>query len=208
MNLGVDLGMDVGLAPKTRASVDLPLDPAECEARAKLAPWLARQSTGPRRLMAPGPDAQELALLLQAASNVSDHGRLRPCRIVVADGVQREHYAAAFLQYAASTRGLASPELLEPDVRDNERAKAFNAPCLLSVAVRIATDNPEVPPHEQWMSAGASLGALLGAATALGYAGKALSGARVHHPAVRSVACRDGELLACFVYLGSKSSNC
>ncbi|KQP43304.1 hypothetical protein ASF44_06990 [Pseudorhodoferax sp. Leaf274] len=146
--------------------------------------------------------------MLQAAQNVSDHGRLRPCRIVLADTDQRERYAAAFLAHAAAARGLASPALLDAQVRDDERAKAFNAPCLLSVVARIASDVPQVPPHEQWMSVGASLGALLGAATALGYAGKALSGARAAHPAVRAVACGEGEVLACFVYLGSRPPTC
>lgn len=172
--------------------------------QALLAPWLTRSSTGPRRLQGPGPTPHECQLLLQAAANVSDHGRLRPCRIVVADQEQRERYATAFLAYAAAARGLASPAGLEALVRDGERAKAFNAPCLLSVVARIADDVPDVPPHEQWMSVGASLGALLGAATALGYAGKALSGSRAAHPAVRQVACGAGEVLACFVYLGRR----
>lgn len=176
-----------------------------CDATsALLTPWLTRRSTGPRKLVAPGPGPGECALLLQAAANVSDHGRLRPCRIVPADTDQRERYAQAFLAYAAAARGLACAALLDAQVRDEECAKAFGAPCLLSVVARIATDVPQVPPHEQWMSVGASLGAVLGAATALGYAGKALSGPRVAHPAVRAVACGAGEVLACFVYLGSR----
>lgn len=193
-------------APARQGSL-LPVPP-ENDTLALLSPWLTRQSTGPRRLVAPGPDFAQCRLLLQAAQNVSDHGRLRPCRIVLADAAQRQRYADAFLVYAASARGLASPGLLDAQVREDERAKAFNAPCLLSLVARISADMPEVPPHEQWMSVGASLGALLGAATALGYAGKALSGARAGHPAVRAVACGEGEVLACFVYLGSKPATC
>lgn len=173
-----------------------------------LAPWLGRRSVGPRRLVAPGPDARDIARLLAAARNVSDHGRLRPCRIVVADLAQRERYATAFLAHAAASRGLPSPEALDEATRERERAKAFAAPCMLTLAARIVPDRPDVPVHEQWMSVGASLGALLGAATALGLAGKALSGDRVRHPAVRSVVCRDDELLACFVYLGTRPASC
>ncbi|MDM0118405.1 nitroreductase family protein [Variovorax arabinosiphilus] len=190
------------------AAPELPACAPARRASTALAPWLTRRSVGPRRLVLPGPDTSELALLLQAAVNVSDHGRKRPCRIVVADAAQRERYADAFLAYAASVRGLASPDLLDAAVREHERTKAFNGPCLLSVVAHIATDDPEVPPHEQWMSVGASLGALLAAANALGYAGKALSGARIRHPAVRSVVCGDSELLACFVYLGGRPANC
>lgn len=192
----------------TLAAPELPACVPVRRASTTLAPWLTRRSVGPRRLALPGPDTSQLASLLQAAANVSDHGRKRPCRIVVADAAQRERYADAFLVYAASVRGLASPDLLDAEVREHERTKALNGPCLLSLVARIATDDPEVPPHEQWMSVGASLGALLAAANALGYAGKALSGARIHHPAVRSVVCGDGELLACFIYLGSKPANC
>ena len=154
---------------------------------AALAPWLTRKSTGPRRLVGPGPDERQMGLLLEAAANVSDHGRLKPCRIVVADAGQRTRFAAAFLEYAAWSHGLPSIDRLDAEREERERSKAFNAPCLLSVLARITTDDPDIPPHEQWMSVGASLGTLLGAAHALGYAGKALSGARVHYPAVRAV---------------------
>jgi len=192
----------------TLAAPDMPVFAPAARASIPLEPWLTRRSVGPRRLVLPGPDTSELASLVQAALNVSDHGRKRPCRIVVADAAQRKRYADAFLVYAASVRGLASPDQLDATVREHERTKALNGPCLLSLVARITTDDPEVPPHEQWMSVGASLGALLGAANALGYAGKALSGARIHHPAVRSVVCCDGELLACFIYLGSQPANC
>ena len=192
----------------TLAEADVPICASARPASVTLAPWLTRRSVGPRRLAMPGPNATELASLVEAAMNVSDHGRKRPCRVVVADAAQRQRYADAFLAYAAAVRGLPSLDLLDATVREHELTKAFNGPCLLSLVARIATDDPDIPPHEQWMSVGASLGALLGAAHALGYAGKALSGARIHHPAVRSVVCRDDELLACFVYLGSKPANC
>ncbi len=190
-----------------RTGPDAPSFERDGDTRDLLAPWLTRRSTGPRRLEGPGPTAQECQWLLQAAANVSDHGRLRPCRIVLADQDQRERYAMAFLAYAAAARGLDSPAGLDAQVRENERSKAFNAPCLLSVVARIADGVHDVPPHEQWMSVGASLGALLGAATALGYAGKALSGSRAAHPAVRAVVCGEGEVLACFVYLGRRPAD-
>jgi len=96
-----------------------------------LAPWLTRQSVGPRRLRDPGPSTLELKLMLAAAGNVSDHGRLRPCRIAVVSGEQRERFAEAFLRYAASARGLPSLDALDEATQENECEKAFNAPCLL-----------------------------------------------------------------------------
>lgn len=169
-----------------------------------LAPWLTRQSLGPRRLRDPGPSTLELKLMLAAAGNVSDHGRLRPCRIAVVSGEQRERFAEAFLRYAASARGLPSLDALDEATQENECEKAFNAPCLLAVLARIDGANPEVPAHEQWISVGASLGGLMSSANALGYVGKALSGARAAHPAVQAVLCEPAEVLVCFVYIGSR----
>jgi len=39
---------------------------------------------------------------------------------------------------------------------------------------------------------------------ALGYVGKALSGARAAYPAVQAVLCEPAEVLVCFVYIGSR----
>lgn len=142
--------------------------------------------------------------MLEAAANVPDHCRLGPCRIVVTNDAHREALATAFSIYAASARGLPDPTLLDPEVKENERAKAFNAPCLLAIMAKIDGAHIVVPDHEQWMTVGASLGALLTSANALGYVGKTLSGARASHPAVQAVFCKPSEVLVCFVYVGSR----
>lgn len=142
--------------------------------------------------------------MLEAAANVPDHCRLGPCRIVVTNDAQREALASAFSIYAASTRGLTDPVLLDPEVLENERAKAFNAPCLLAIMAKIDGAHLVVPDHEQWITVGASLGALLTSANALGYVGKTLSGARTAHPAVQAVFCKPSEVLVCFVYVGTR----
>lgn len=182
----------------------LPSARSESQLSELLAPWLTRQSVGPRRLRDPGPSGLELKLMLAAAGNVSDHGRLRPCRMAAVSREQRERLAEAFLRYAASVRGLPSPDALDEATQENEREKAFNGPCLIAVLARVDAANPEVPAHEQWISVGASLGGLISSANALGYVGKALSGARAAHPAVQAVLCEPSEVLVCFVYIGSR----
>lgn len=172
-----------------------------------LTPWLARSSVGPRKLHQPGPDEHERSLLFAAAANVFDNGRLRPCRFVAASAAsaaKRELLAEAFVRYATESRGLASSDDLDPSIHAAERAKAFNAPCLLLMLARVREDLTEIPAHEQWISVGASLGNLMAASTALGYAGKIVSGPRVRHHAVQAVVCEAEEPLVGFIYLGTR----
>ncbi|MFM1982776.1 MAG: hypothetical protein RJB22_1495, partial [Pseudomonadota bacterium] len=50
---------------------------------------LSRRSGKPRDMIAPGPDADQLGRILQAASRVPDHGKLAPWRFVIVDSDQR-----------------------------------------------------------------------------------------------------------------------
>ena len=48
-----------------------------------------RQTILPKRLMAPGPDAEQLALILGAAASAPDHGQLLPWRFVLVPQASR-----------------------------------------------------------------------------------------------------------------------
>lgn len=171
---------------------------ASAAAQVLLQPWLTRRSVSPRRLQAPGPDADLLPWLLEAAANAPDHGRLRPCRLAVLDEVQRVRLGRAFQAYLR--RGTATPDA---QALEREMQRALDAPCLIAVTASIRADLPEIAPHEQWIAVGAVLGNLMAAAHALGFAGKVLSGARVHDPSVRAELCRGDETLVGFVHLGT-----
>lgn len=165
---------------------------------ADLAAWLTRRSVAPRRLHAPGPDDRQIALLLAAARNAPDHGRLRPCRLMVLDDVARVRLGHAFQEYRRQTTSSSSS-----DDAALEMERATNAPTLLAIAARIRGDMADVPAYEQRIAVGAVIGNLMTAANALGFAGKVLSGARARDPHVRAVVCDDEEILVGFVYLGT-----
>lgn len=174
----------------------------EVELSELLAPWLTRQSIGPKRLHGPGPGAQEIEWLLRAALTGPDHARLRPCRLQLLDNTQRERLATAFQDYRRETDGD-----LKPEDAIIERQRALRGPCLFAVAARIQEGHVLVPVHEQWTAVGAVIGNFLTAAKALGYAGKMLSGDRVRAACIRSLLCDADEVLVGFVYLGNAAVN-
>ncbi len=121
---------------------------------------LDRRSTA--ALVAPGPDATELDLLLQAAATAPDHGRLRPWRFVVVDGDARERFADAL-----EDGGRAQDPDLPAARREKLRSKAFVAPTLVAV---VATPRPaKVERWEQVASAACTGFGLVLAAHALGF---------------------------------------
>lgn len=121
---------------------------------------LDRRSTA--SLVAPGPDATEVDLLLQAATTAPDHGRLRPWRFVVIDGDARERFADAL-----EDGGLALDPELTDGRREKLRSKAFVAPTLIAV---IAAPRPaKVERWEQVASAACTGFGLVLAAHAMGF---------------------------------------
>src|SRR5215207_2653383 len=76
------------------------------------------------RLVAPGPDAEQLDLLLQAATTVPDHNTLRPYRFVVVPEAGQARFGDAL----ASAVAAADPDV-ERFKLDKARSKAMVAPC-------------------------------------------------------------------------------
>lgn len=121
---------------------------------------LDRRSTA--ALVAPGPDAAEVELLLQAATTAPDHGRLRPWRFVVIEGEARKSFADAL-----EDGGLALDPSLPPSRREKLRSKAFVAPTLIAV---VAAPRPaKVERWEQVASAACTGFGIVLAAHALGF---------------------------------------
>jgi nitroreductase len=127
--------------------------PAELQAQ------LERRSVS--KLREPGPDNQQLELILRAATTVPDHGNLHPWRFVVVRGAARSAFGEAL--------GRAGDEALGPD---DERAaklrgKAFIAPTLV-VLIAVPKPSPKVPLREQESSASCTGYAMVLAAHKLG----------------------------------------
>ncbi len=173
------------------------LRPADA-APASLGALLERRSISPRRLDAPGPGAEDIELMVQAALSAPDHGRLHPWRVIEFRTPQREALAALFEAEKRRRDPLASAA----DLR-RARAHATEAPCLLGFVVSPRA-RKRVPLREQWLAAGAALGNLLNAAHQLGYGGIVLSGERCFDDALaRQLGLQPGEHLAGFVSLGT-----
>lgn len=153
---------------------------------------LTRRSGKPRDLVAPGPDADQLATILTAAARTPDHGKLAPWRFVtIAD---RAAFAALLHEAAQDDPGAPDAAALDQF--------AHQAPVLVAVLSTPVGD--KIPLWEQELSAGAACMNLLHAAHALGFAGGWLTAWPAFAPKVLTAlggGARDR--IAGFVFLGT-----
>jgi len=156
-----------------------------------------RRSVSPRKLSAPGPSDEQLSQMAAIIAAVPDHGRLSPARLVhIAD---RQALADLFVDALKELEPVADETALA-----RERERAGHAPCLLALIVRIDEANATAPPHEQWISAGASLQNVLLFAEALGFRTKILSGRKTTSKTLRSAFdLGPSEVLVGFIAVGS-----
>lgn len=162
----------------------------------------SRQTILPKRLMAPGPDAAQLELILQAAATAPDHGQLRPWRLVRVPQAERgrlaEVFGAALLERDAS----ATPAQVA-----QAREKAHRSPLLLLAIVDGLKGDAEIDLPERLASAGCALQNMLLMATALGYGSALTSGKALKSNGLRTLfGLRAGEQALCFVSLGTVQS--
>lgn len=147
-------------------------------------------------MVAPGPSTAQLRTAIAAALRAPDHGKLVPWRAVVISDRQRETLGDLFARFAREVGKTDEDVAIERD-------RARNGPVLVAWIVRIDETIDEVPPHEQWMCAGGALTNFLNALHLMGFGAKTLSGRKCAHPAVLDAFCRNGEVLAGFVCIGT-----
>jgi nitroreductase len=157
-----------------------------------------RRSGKPREMIAPGPDAAQLATILTIASRTPDHKKLVPWRFVVIEN--REKFAdllgEAFRAERAAAEGVDLGKLT---------AFAHDAPTL--IAVLSAPDAlSRVPLWEQELSAGAACMNLLHAAHALSFVASWITGWAAFSPTVAGGIGEAGERIAGFLFIGSPSA--
>ena len=158
-----------------------------------------RRTVLPKRLAAPGPDAQQLQRILGAAAAAPDHHDLVPWRFVLVPEAARPALGAAFAASLRERDATASAEQL-----DEARAKAFRSPLLMLAVVRTAGGDPEISAAERLVSAGCALQNMLLMATALGFGSSLTSGKALGSPALRELFALDAEEQAlCFVSIGT-----
>jgi nitroreductase len=159
----------------------------------------SRQTILPKRLIAPGPDASQLQLLLSAAASAPDHGQLLPWRFIIVPQLARARLGAAF---AASLR-LRDPKA-SPEQLAQADEKAHRAPTLILLVVDDACGDLTIALQERILSAGCATQNILLMATAMGFGSALTSGKALSAAPLRGLfKLRPSETALCFISVGT-----
>ena len=170
----------------------LPLPIADEAALARLA---RRRSAPAQSLTSPGPDAAQLARLLEVAARTPDHGKLFPWRFVIIEGEAKARLVERLRPLAA--------DQADPVKAANVLAKLAHPPLTVLVISRV-TEGHKVPVWEQQLSAGAVCMNLEHAADAMGFSASWITDWYSYEPrAVELLGLTAGEKVAGFVHIGT-----
>ena len=172
-----------------------PLDPSQWAA----ALMQSRQTILPKRLAAPGPDANQLHALLGAAASAPDHGQLLPWRLVLIPQEARHRLAEAFAQALLQRDSAATADQMA-----QAREKAFRAPLLMLVVVDGDRGDPAIDLHERLLSAGCAVQNILLMATAQGFGSALTSGKAMKSEPLRLLfGLSPQDHAVCFISVGT-----
>jgi nitroreductase len=158
-----------------------------------------RRSVKPDKLVAPGPSAAELEMILTIASRVPDHKKLAPWRFIVFEGAAREKFGEVIAE-ACKAEDKEQPSHVRLDM---ERKRLARAPLVVAVISRVIP-KPGAPEWEQVLSAGASAFNLCLAANAMGYGTSWVTEWIAYSPRIRTaLGLSDNERVAGFVHIGT-----
>ena len=159
---------------------------------------LSRRSVSANSLTEPGPNAEELELMLRAAARVPDHKKLVPWRFLLFQGEARAAFGKALAEICREEQKDSGAFRLE-----NEEKRFLRAPLVIAVISRVVK-NPAAPDWEQILSAGAACQNLILAATALGYGANWITEWCGYSEGVRLLLrLAENERVAGFVYVGT-----
>ena len=161
----------------------------------------SRQNVSPKRLVEPGPSAEQLDALLSLAAAAPDHGLLMPWRFILVPAGQRHHLAEAFALALIDRDPGATLEQIE-----SAREKAHRAPMLLVAIACLGRREPNTPPLERMVSMGAAIQNMLLGAHAMGFgagltSGQAMASKRLHD----LCGLAEGEAAVCCINIGTVS---
>lgn len=157
---------------------------------------LSRRSGSAKAMTGPGPNSEEMRVILTAGARVPDHKKLFPWRFIVFEGDGRKRMGDL----------LGDMLCAEGDVSDErvamERGRFLRAPVVIGVVSRVRENIP-IPTWEQELSAGAVCQNILLAAHALGYVANWITEWCAYDPAVKEkLGLKPGERIAGFIYIG------
>jgi nitroreductase len=159
----------------------------------------SRQTVLPRRLVEPGPSAEQLAELWSLAAAAPDHGLLTPWRFIVVPTAQRHRLAEVFAQALIDRDAHATPEQMA-----QAREKAHRAPLLVLAVACLGPREPDTPMLERMVSMGAAIQNLLLGAHAMGFGAGLTSGQAMGSKRLRDLfELSEGELPVCCVNIGT-----
>lgn len=166
-----------------------------------------RRSALVRAMSEPGPDREQLKLILRLAARAPDHRKLFPWRFLLFEGDARaafgEHLARLFQQDCSDL----PPERLKERV-EHERTRFERAPLVVGV-VSSPKDCPRgTPVWEQELSAGAVCMNMLLAARASGFAAQWLTEWYAFDGRINTVlGLTETERMAGFIYIGTATED-
>lgn len=159
----------------------------------------SRQNVSPKRLVEPGPSAEQLDTLLSMAAAAPDHGLLTPWRFILVPTEQRHRLAEVFALALIDRDPGATLEQIE-----SAREKAHRAPLLLVAVACLGPRQPDTPTLERMVSMGAAIQNLLLGAHAMGFGAGLTSGQAMSSPRLREVCnLAEGEVPVCCVNIGT-----
>lgn len=155
----------------------------------------SRRSGKPRDMVAPGPDAGQLDVILTIAMRTPDHGKLFPWRFIKIE--DRQAFAALLEKAFRTSNADARPAQIEAAI-----APAFMAPTLVAL-LYAPQESAKIPAWEQQLSVGAVGMNLLHAAHAHGFVASWITGWASYDQSVRSALCEGEERIAGLFYIGT-----
>lgn len=158
---------------------------------------LHRRSAKVKNIGPPGPDADQLVLILKAAARIPDHGKLAPWRFIVIAADSRQRAGDILRQAYLSENPDAAPAKL-----NLEAERFLRAPVV--VAVVSSLKDGKATEWEQTLSAGAACFNLCLAANAQGFATTWLTEWYAYNPAFQqAMGLGERERFAGFIYIGT-----
>lgn len=159
----------------------------------------SRHNVSPRRLVAPGPTADQLGALLDLAGAAPDHGQLTPWRFILVPPEQRHRLADAFAMALVDRDASATQEQVQA-----AGEKAHRAPVLVIAVARLGPRDPDIPALERMVSMGAGIQNILLGAQAMGFGAGLTSGKAMTSRRLRDLcALTEGEVPVCCINLGT-----
>jgi len=159
----------------------------------------SRQTILPKRLLEPGPNAEQRTQIFEAAAAAPDHGQIVPWRFIHITESARPLLAEVFAQALLERDAEATSEQV-----NQAREKAFRAPLLLLAVVDGARGDASIDLNERILSAGCAIQNMLLMATALGFGSALTSGKALHSAGLRQLfALTPSDHALCFVSVGT-----